>query len=254
MQKPSDVFHLGLTKADFQGAELAIVPGDPERVRKIAEMLDNPRFLACHREFTSWLAELDGHPIVICSTGIGGPSTSIAVEELAQLGIRTFLRIGTTGAIQPHIHVGDILITTAAVRLDGASLHFAPMEFPAVADFTCTTALVAAAEAMQVRQHIGITASSDTFYPGQERYDTYSGRVVERFRGSMAEWQAMGVMNYEMESATLLTMCASQGLRAGMVAGVIVNRTQREIPDAAAMKSTESQAVQIVIEAARRLL
>ncbi len=254
MQKPSDVFHLGLTKADLQGAELAIVPGDPERVRKIAEMLDNPRFLACHREFTSWLAELDGHPIVICSTGIGGPSTSIAVEELAQLGIRTFLRIGTTGAIQPHIHVGDILITTAAVRLDGASLHFAPMEFPAVADFACTTALVAAAEAMQVRQHIGITASSDTFYPGQERYDTYSGRVVERFRGSMAEWQAMGVMNYEMESATLLTMCASQGLRAGMVAGVIVNRTQREIPDAAAMKSTESQAVQIVIEAARRLL
>ena len=254
MQKPSDVFHLGLTKADLQGAELAIVPGDPERVRKIAEMLDNPRFLACHREFTTWLAELDGHPIVICSTGIGGPSTSIAVEELAQLGIRTFLRIGTTGAIQPHIHVGDILITTAAVRLDGASLHFAPMEFPAVADFACTTALVAAAEAMQVRQHIGITASSDTFYPGQERYDTYSGRVVERFRGSMAEWQAMGVMNYEMESATLLTMCASQGLRAGMVAGVIVNRTQREIPDAAAMKSTESQAVQIVIEAARRLL
>ena len=254
MQKPSDVFHLGLTKADLQGAELAIVPGDPERVRKIAEMLDNPRFLACHREFTSWLAELDGHPIVICSTGIGGPSTSIAVEELAQLGIRTFLRIGTTGAIQPHIQVGDILITTAAVRLDGASLHFAPMEFPAVADFTCTTALVAAAEAMQVRKHIGITASSDTFYPGQERYDTYSGRVVERFRGSMAEWQAMGVMNYEMESATLLTMCASQGLRAGMVAGVIVNRTQQEIPDAATMKSTESQAVQIVIEAARRLL
>ncbi len=254
MQKPSDVFHLGLTKADLQGAELAIVPGDPERVRKIAEMLDNPRFLASHREFTSWIGELDGHPIVICSTGIGGPSTSIAVEELAQLGIRTFLRIGTTGAIQPHIHVGDILVTTAAVRLDGASLHFAPMEFPAVADFTCTTALVAAAEAMQVRQHIGITASSDTFYPGQERYDTYSGRVVERFRGSMAEWQAMGVMNYEMESATLLTMCASQGLRAGMVAGVIVNRTQREIPDAAAMKSTESQAVQIVIEAARRLL
>lgn len=254
MQKPSDVFHLGLTKADLQGAELAIVPGDPERVRKIAEMLDNPRFLASHREFTSWLAELDGHPIVICSTGIGGPSTSIAVEELAQLGIRTFLRIGTTGAIQTHIQVGDILITTAAVRLDGASLHFAPMEFPAVADFACTTALVAAAETMQVRKHIGITASSDTFYPGQERYDTYSGRVVERFRGSMAEWQAMGVMNYEMESATLLTMCASQGLRAGMVAGVIVNRTQQEIPDAATMKSTESQAVQIVIEAARRLL
>ncbi|MFB0953678.1 MAG: uridine phosphorylase, partial [Aeromonadaceae bacterium] len=125
--------------------ELAIVPGDPERVRKIAEMMENPRFLASHREFTSWLGELHCKPVVICSTGIGGPSTSIAVEELAQLGVRTFLRIGTTGAIQPHINVGDVLISTAAVRLDGASLHFAPLEFPAAADFACTTALVAAA-------------------------------------------------------------------------------------------------------------
>lgn len=99
-----------------------------------------------------------------------------------------------------------------------------------------------------------MTASSDTFYPGQERYDTYSGRVVRHFKGSMEEWQAMGVMNYEMESATLLTMCASQGLRAGMVAGVIVNRTQQEIPNAETMKQTESQAVKIVVEAARRLL
>lgn len=190
----------------------------------------------------------------MCSTGIGGPSTSIAVEELAQLGVRTFLRVGTTGAIQPHINVGDVLVTTASVRLDGASLHFAPMAFPAVADFTCTTALVAAAEACGATTHIGVTASSDTFYPGQERYDTFSGRVVNRFQGSMKEWQQMGVLNYEMESATLLTMCASQGLRAGMVAGVIVNRTQKEIPDAVTMKQTESDAVKIVVEAARRLL
>ena len=186
--------------------------------------------------------------------GIGGPSTSIAVEELAQLGIRTFLRVGTTGAIQPHINVGDVLVTTASVRLDGASLHFAPMEYPAVADFTCTTALVEAAKAVGATTHIGVTASSDTFYPGQERYDTFSGRVVSRFKGSMEEWQQMGVMNYEMESATLLTMCSSQGLRAGMVAGVIVNRTQQEIPNAETMKQTESHAVKIVVEAARRLI
>ncbi len=194
----SDVFHLGLTKNDLQGATLAIVPGDPDRVEKIAALMDKPVKLASHREFTTWRAELDGKPVIVCSTGIGGPSTSIAVEELAQLGIRTFLRIGTTGAIQPHINVGDVLVTTASVRLDGASLHFAPLEFPAVADFECT--------------------------------------------------------NYEMESATLLTMCASQGLRAGMVAGVIVNRTQQEIPNAETMKQTESHAVKIVVEAARRLL
>ncbi|RRZ87505.1 uridine phosphorylase [Erwinia sp. 198] len=250
----SDVFHLGLTKADLQGATLAIVPGDPERVKKIAALMDNPVHLASHREFTTWRADIDGKAVIVCSTGIGGPSTSIAVEELAQLGIRTFLRVGTTGAIQPDISVGDVLVTTGSVRLDGASLHFAPLEFPAVADFTCTTALVEAAKVLGATTHIGVTASSDTFYPGQERYDTFSGRVVSRFQNSMKEWQQMGVLNYEMESATLLTMCASQGLRAGMVAGVIVNRTQQEIPDAETMKKTESDAVRIVVEAARRLL
>ncbi|PIJ50800.1 uridine phosphorylase [Erwinia sp. OLTSP20] len=250
----SDVFHLGLSKADLQGATLAIIPGAPERVKKIAALMDNPVPLASHREFTSWRGQLGQQSVIVCSTGIGGPSTSIAVEELAQLGIRTFLRVGTTGAIQPHINVGDVLITTGAVRLDGASLHFAPMAFPAVADFTCTTALVAAARDAAASMHVGITASSDTFYPGQERYDTYSGRVVRHFQHSMAEWQQMGVMNYEMESATLLTMCASQGLRAGMVAGVIVNRTQQEIPNEATMLQTENDAVKIVIEAARRLV
>jgi len=250
----AEVFHLGLTKADLQGATLAIVPGAPERVRKIAELMDNPQPLASHREFTSWRAEIDGQAVIVCSTGIGGPSTSIAVEELAQLGIRTFLRIGTTGAIQPDIQVGDVLVTTGAVRLDGASRHFAPIEFPAVADFSCTTALVDAAKALGASTHIGITASSDTFYSGQERYDTYSGRVVNAFQGSLQEWQLMGVLNYEMESATLFTQCASQGLRAGMIAGVIVNRTQQEIPDEGMMQNTESMAVRIVVEAARRLL
>ncbi|GAB7127143.1 uridine phosphorylase [Silvimonas sp. JCM 19000] len=249
----SEVFHLGLNKAMLKGATLAIVPGDPARSQRIAELMQNPQPLASHREFVSWIGELDGKPVVVCSTGIGGPSTSIAVEELAQLGIRTFLRVGTTGAIQPHINVGDVLITTGSVRLDGASYHFAPAAYPAVADFACTTALVAAASKLGATAHIGITASSDTFYPGQERYDTYSGRVNKEWQGSMQQWQALHVMNYEMESATLLTMCASMGLRAGMIAGVIVNRTQQEIPNAETMKKTEVDAVGIVIEAARAL-
>lgn len=250
----SDVFHLGLKKSDLQGATVAIVPGDPNRVEKIARLMDNPVHLASLREFTSWRGELDGKAVIVCSTGIGGPSTSIAVEELAQLGIRTFLRIGTTGAIQENINVGDVLVTTAAVRLDGASQHFAPLEYPAVADFTCTNALYDAAKEAGATVHVGVTASSDTFYPGQERYDTYTGRVMRHFRGSMKEWQDMGVMNYEMESATLLTMCSSQGLRAGMVAGVIVNRTQQEIPNEALLKKTEGNVLSIVVEAARRLL
>jgi uridine phosphorylase len=248
------VFHLGLTQDMLKGATLAIVPGDPGRVERTASATDRSEFLASHREFTSYLGWFGDTPIVVCSGGIGGPSTSIAVEELAQLGINTFLRLGTTGGIQPQLSPGDVIVTTGAVRLDGASLHFAPMEFPAVADFACTTALVEAAKATGVTPHVGITASSDTFYPGQERYDTYSGRVVRRFRGSLEEWQAMGVLNYEMEAATLFTMCASQGLRAGCVAGVLVNRAQTETPDEETARRIEATTAAVAIDAARRLV
>jgi len=250
----SDVFHLGLSKHMLDGATLAIVPGDPARVKRIAELMEGATFLSSHREYTSYLGYLDGRAVVICSTGIGGPSVSIAVEELAQLGITTFLRVGTTGAIQPTVNVGDIIVTQAAVRLDGASLHFAPLEYPAVADFTCTTAMVSACQDAGLDPHVGITASSDTFYPGQERYDTVSGRVTRQFKGSLKQWQELGVLNYEMESSTLFTMCASQGWRAACVAGVIVNRTQQEIPDEATMKKTESDAITIVVSAAKALL
>ncbi len=250
----SEVFHLGLSQKVLNGATLAIVPGDPERVERIAELMDNPIKLASLREFTSWRGELEGQSVVVCSTGIGGPSTSIAVEELAQLGIRTFLRVGTTGAIQPHINVGDVIITTGSVRLDGASRHFAPINYPAVADFQCTRALVDNAEQDGLNYWTGITASSDTFYPGQERYDTFTQRVRKELQGSMAEWQSMGVLNYEMESATLLTMCSAMGLKAGCVAGVIVNRTCNETPDTEKLASVEPNAINTVIGAARRLI
>lgn len=247
------MFHLELTADQLQGATVAILPGDPGRVERIATVMDRSEFLTSNREFTSYLGWLDDRPVVVCSTGIGGPSTSIAVEELAQLGARTFLRIGTTGGIQPGLEPGDIIVSTGAVRLEGASSHFAPMEFPAVADFECTQALVAAAREAGVTPHVGITASSDTFYPGQERYDTYSGHVTRRFRDSLADWQAMGVLNYEMEAATLFTMCSSQGLRSGCVAGVLVNRNETETPDEETARRIESTTVSVVVGAARTL-
>lgn len=249
----AEVFHLGLTKAMLKGAKIAIIPGDPARSERIAKQMENPEFLASHREYNSWLGYVGNQAVVVCSTGIGGPSTSICVEELAQLGVRTFLRIGTTGAIQPHIAVGDLLVSTGAVRLDGASQHFAPLCYPAVADFACTTALHQAAKKQGGNTYVGITASSDTFYPGQERYDTYSGKVYSKFKGSLKEWQDLNVMNYEMESATLFTMCSALGLRAGMIAGVIVNRTQQEIPNEATIKATEEKAISAVVEAVRFL-
>lgn len=247
------VFHLGLTRDDLKGATLAIVPGDPDRSARISSLLDDPECLAKTREFHVYRGVLNGHNIVVCSTGIGGPSTSIAVEELAQLGINTFLRIGTTGAIQPHINEGDILISQASVRLDGASQHFAPLSYPAASDFFATQAIVNACNELGIQFHIGITASSDTFYPGQERYDTHSGYVPRAFQGSCEEWQKLGVMNYEMESATLFTMCAALGLRAACVAGVLVNRTKQEIPNVD-HGEIERKSVAVVIEAAKQLL
>lgn len=250
----SDVFHLGLTRDQLEGAALAILPGDPGRVPKIATRFDDARHLASQREFTSWIGRAGGAPVVVCSTGIGGPSTSIAVEELAQLGVRTFLRVGTTGAIQPDIAVADVIVTTGSVRLDGASGHFAPYEYPAVAHYDCVHALVESARELRHRAHLGITVASDTFYPGQERYDTVSGYVRRSLQGSRDEWAALHVLNYEMESATLFTQCAVNGWRAGMVAGVLVNRTQQEIPRPEVHDRVETNAVDVVVAAARRLV
>lgn len=248
-------FHLGLQYKDCKNATLAILPGDPARVKKIALLMDNPRYLSHCREFSVWAAELSGNLIIICSTGIGGPSTAIAVEELSQLGIRTFLRIGTAGSIQSHVEVGDILVITAAVRCDGASQHYAPLEFPASADILCSMALIQASESVGIRAHVGVSVSSDTFYPGQERINTFSGRIVRNLRGSMKEWNNMGVMGYEMESATLLTMCLSQqGLRAGVVVGIIVNRMKKEIPNLSAIHVAENTAIKVGIKAAGILL
>ena len=250
----ADVFHLELTKEMTKGAKLAILPGDPVRVEKAAHRLADPSFLARNREFTSWLGHIDDVPVIVCSTGIGGPSTSIAVEELAQLGVTTFLRLGTSGAIQPDIQIADVVISQGAVRLDGASSHFAPVEYPAVSNFECTRALVDAATESGIPYHFGITASSDTFYPGQERYDTATGNILHRFHGSMDRWQTLGVLNFEMECATLFTMCAAQGWRAGCVAGILVNRHLQETPDHEVHGRVESNAIDVAIAAAAKLI
>lgn len=250
----TNIFHLGLKPKDCNNAVLAILPGDPSRVEKIALLMNNPKYLSKQREFTIWSAMLNENPVIICSTGIGGPSTSIVVEELSQLGIRTFLRIGTAGAIQSYINVGSVLIINAAVRWDGASQHFAPLEFPAVADLSCSLALVEAAKSIKIKAYYGINVSSDTFYPGQERLNTYSGRIIKTLQGSMQEWKNMGVLSYEMESATLLTMCASQGLKAGVVVGVIVNRSHNECPNSVSVYNAENSAINVGIKAADILL
>jgi len=159
-------YHLALTEKDVEGVRLALLPGAPERVEVLARAFGEVRILAVHREFKSALAIGEEGEILVVSTGIGGPSLSIAVEELARLGIQWFIRVGTCGAIQPDIAVGDLVVSEGAVRLDGASLHYAPVEYPAVSDWRTVVFLQEACEEAGVPYHLGITCSSANVLPG----------------------------------------------------------------------------------------
>ena len=251
----SKAYHLGLNEGKIEGAKFAFLPGDRDRVKFIVRRFDpSGKEIAYKREYRSYLGRMNGESILVASTGIGGPSTSIAVEELAQLGVRIFIRIGTTGAIQRNIKLADVIITTGSVRLDGASTHYAPVEYPAVADYEVLRARVEAAKTLGLRHHIGVTASCDTFYPGQERKDSYSGYIIRRFQGSMEEWQRLNVLNYEMESSALFTIASAMGLKAGCVLGVIVNRTETEKINSKVVEKAETNAVRVAIEAMKRLI
>jgi uridine phosphorylase len=252
------VYHLDLDRNAVQGAEIALLPGDPGRSPLIAGAIaeaykTSSSAIASKREFTTCLAEVMGKKILVTSTGIGGPSTSIAVDELAQLGVKTFIRVGTTGAIQENINDGDCVITTAAVRLDGASRHYAPIEYPAVASFEVVSALISGAKEARVNFHSGITASSDTFYPGEERTDSFMEYKLRTLRGATQEWRALNVLNYEMEAATLLTMTSAFGLRGGCVTGV-VNRGSTGSITAESLKAGETSAIATIVATLRFLV
>ena len=248
------LYHLKLDKPQIENAKIAILPGDPGRVALISDFLSRPRRLTSNREWSSALGFIQSVPILVVSTGVGGPSTSICVDELAQLGVRTFLRVGTAGAINERVLPGDVVITTGAVRLDGASKDFAPIEYPAVADFLTTKALKEAAIQVGVRHHIGITVSTDTFYQAQERYSGYSTFLLPKYQHSLERWRALNALNYEMESSTLLTMCAALGLNAGCVTGAIVSRVKEENIDPTVLDSAQKRASEVAVRAAEILV
>ncbi|GJQ24337.1 uridine phosphorylase [Candidatus Brocadia sapporoensis] len=252
------VYHLDLNSEKIRGAKIALLPGDPFRSQIIAETISGiygtgNKKLAWKREFCTYLAEIGGIPLLVTSTGIGGPSASIAIDELAQLGIGTFIRVGTTGAIQERVDIGDVIITSGSVRLDGASTHYAPIEYPAVAHHEVLNALVEGAKKTKTRYHVGITASSDTFYPGEERYDSFTKYVLRKFQGATKEWQKLHVLNYEMESSTVLTLTATMGLRGGCITGV-VNRGGTGKITKESLKAGEEHAIRVAIAATECLV
>lgn len=252
------VYHLDLDKKMLRGAKVALLPGDPARVDLIASETASAHGgsyerLSSKREFTTSLVTLaKGKRIAVTSTGIGGPSSTIVVEELSRLGVETFIRVGTTGSIQDYIKTGDVVITTGAVRLDGASRHYAPIEYPAVADHFVTEALIKGAAAAGIKCFAGITASSDTFYQGEERKDSFRRYTIRSVKGSTLEWKNLHVLNYEMESSAILTATASMGLKGGCVTGVVNRAGGQHITEADLRKGVQS-AVRAAAEALRFL-
>lgn len=223
------LYHIGLSKEMIEGAEYVLVPGDPGRVESLAKIFDpKPKFLQTNREYTSYLANFHGQKVLVCSSGMGTPSTAIGIEELATIGLKYFLRIGTCGGIQSYTNLGDVIISSGAVRLDGTSKDYAPVEYPAIPSFSFTSDVIAAAEKIKVPYHVGITATTDTFWPGQERHDNYSGYLLRRFHGSMAEWRALNVLNFEMEAAAMFVICSAFGLHAACLCSVVAKRVESE--------------------------
>ena len=191
-------YHIALAEGDV--GRYVFLPGDPGRCELIASFFDEPKKVASHREYETWTGYLEGEKVSVTSTGIGGPSAAIAMEELVAIGSDTFVRVGTSGSMQEHIKPGDIAIVSAAIRDEGTSLHYLPLEFPAVADVGLTQALSDAAKGLGKTVHVGVSQSKDSFY-GQhapERMPVAS-RLAERWTA----WMGGGAICSEMEAASL---------------------------------------------------
>lgn len=218
-------YHLGVGAGDV--ADTVLLPGDPERVPKITGVWDSAEVVAEHREYRTATGEHEGTPISTTSTGIGSPSAAIAVEELARVGADTFLRVGSCGAIQPGMAVGDLVITSGAVRQEGTSEEYVRAEYPAAADDRVVAALVAAAERLDYDYHVGVTASTDSFYAGQGR-PGFEGFEAAGSDELVADLREANVLNIEMEASTICTLANLYGLRAGAVCTVYANRVTGE--------------------------
>ncbi len=242
-------FHLQLP----QGAvgRYVILPGDPGRCQAIAQRFDNPTFLHSNREFTTWTGTLLGEQVSVVSTGIGGPSAAIALEELAQIGADTFIRVGTCGGIALKVKSNDLVIATGAIRMEGTSREYAPIEYPAVPDFRILSALAESAAALGKTWHAGVVQCKDSFY-GQ--HSPHRMPVSYALQAKWEAWKRLGVLASEMESAALFVAADTLGVRCGSVFHVIWNQERQ----AAGLDQEESEntasAIDVAIEALKRLI
>lgn len=248
-QQKGKQYHIQVGKGDV--GEYVILPGDPKRCAKIARYLDDAVLMADSREYITYTGYLDGVRVSVTSTGIGGPSAAIALEELVKAGADTFVRIGTCGGMQTDVKSGDVVIATGAVRMEGTSREYAPIEFPAVADIQVVNALIQAAEEQGGDFHVGVVQCKDSFY-GQ--HDPEGKPVGYELLDKWQAWKRLGCLASEMESAALFIAASSLGVRVGSCFLVMANQErEREGLDNPVVHDTDG-AVKIAVGAIRRLI
>ena len=249
MQDIGMQFHIRCKKGDV--GRYVFLPGDPGRCEAIAKHFDDPVHVGMNREYNIYTGTLLGEKVSVCSTGIGGPSASIAMEELAAIGADTFIRVGTTGGIDLDVMPGDVVVATASVRFEHTSLEYAPIEFPAVADFEITTALKAASEELGYRTHVGVVQCKDAFY-GQHAPERspVSYELLQKWEA----WKRLGVKSSEMESSALFVVASALGVRCGSCFHVVWNQEREKLGMQMPMTEDTSGAIKVGIEALKKII
>ena len=242
-------YHLQIKPGDV--GRYVILPGDPKRCEKIARHFDDAKLVADSREFVTYTGYLDGEKVSVTSTGIGGPSATIAMEELVLCGADTFIRVGTCGGIDLDVKGGDIVVATGAVRMEGTSREYAPIEYPAVADLEVTNALVAAAKELGYPYHTGVVQCKDAFY-GQHEPERMP--VSYELLNKWEAWKRLGVKASEMESAALFVVAAARHVRCGSCFHVVWNQEREAAGLDQNMSEDTSSAVDVGVEALKLLI
>jgi len=230
--KSGKLYHISLSKDEV--GRIAFLPGDPGRVPIIAKHFKRARRVAVHREYTTYGGYLDGEYVIATSTGIGGPSSAIAIEELSRLGVEVMIRIGTCGAITPKAKVGSVVIADAAVRLEGTTMQYVMEGYPAAATPGVVMALMESAETLRRRYLVGVAASTDSFYVGQGRRG-FRGYFPSEMKSLVGDLRQAKVLCFEMESSTLFTLGRIFGLRTGAIFAVVANRATNEFHEGAGL-------------------
>ena len=247
MENKERVYHIGLTRSDIENAKYAIMPGDPGRVSKIARYLDSYKPLAVNREYTSYLGKIANENVLIISSGMGGPAAAICVEELHLLGIETIIRVGTCGGMQKDINPGDLVIAQAAIRQEGTTKEYVPIEFPAVGNIDVINALRQSADKLGYKNYTGIVQSKDSFY-GQHSPEKMP--IEYELKQKWDAWIKAGCLASEMETAALYTVSGIRGIKAGTILSVIWNQEQGN--DNSNLDLTK--AIEVTVEAIKLLI